>query len=491
MKVHNDISDFIRAGENENLEFKSNFNDQVIETIVAFSNTSGGTIFIGVDNKGSVLGLSLGKETLQNWINEIKQKTSPVVFPELKELMVEGKIFVRIKVPEFPVKPVAYKGRYYKRIGNSNHLMSALEIAQINIQTLQTSWDAFPARNLKIKDLDIQKVNKFLERINVKGRYQLQNNWKENLEKLRLIEGKSITNAAWLLFGKGSPGYNVHIGRFKTPSMIIGDKMLNETLFEAVEETMRYIVGQIKVAFEITGIPTSRTEIFEYPLPALRELVLNSIIHRDYTSPIDIQIKVFDDSISFYNPGDLFGNLTIDDLKRDNYRANARNKLIAEAFYLTGDIEKYGTGFIRIRKEIESYPTMLFDFDEIPNGFLATLKYKIQRISTKDVTDNVVDNVIDNVVDNIVNNVVGNIKDTKAIIVRLLHLNSRLSAKLLAKELNLSERSVQRYLKSLTDHMIIKHIGPAKGGYWEILTTNNTNLDEFHKGFHGRNIEQG
>jgi len=114
---------------------------------------------------------------------------------------------------------------------------------------------------------------------------------------------------------------------------------------------------------------------------------------------------------------------------------------------------------------------MTFDFDEIPNGFLATLKYKTQRISTKDVTDNVVDNVVDNVADNVADNV----KDTKANILRLLHMNSRLSAKLLAKELNLSERSVQRYLKSLTDDMIIKHTVPAKGGYWEILSTNSTN----------------
>ena len=94
------------------------------------------------------------------------------------------------------------------------------------------------------------------------------------------------------------------------------------------------------MAFEITGMPTQRTEIFEYPLPALREIVLNAIIHRDYMSPIDIQIKIFDNKITFYNPGTLYGNLTGDELKKDNYQANARNKLIAEAFYLTGDIEK-------------------------------------------------------------------------------------------------------------------------------------------------------
>jgi len=373
----------IPASESITVEFKISFNEDVIETLVAFSNTKGGTVYIGVAYNGKIKGLQIGKETIQNWINEVKTKTLPAIIPDTEILTIENKTVVAIRVTEYPIKPVSTRGRYYKRIGNSNHLMSTLEITNLNIQSLQTSWDAFPALNMTINDLDISKINNFIEKVNSKGRYQLQDNWKNNLEKLRLIKGKTITNAAWLLFGKEATGYNIHIGRFKTPSLIIDDKMLNGTLFEMVAESMNYIIGQIKVAFEITGIPTSRTEIFEYPLPALRELVLNALIHRDYLSPVDAQIKIFDNEITFFNPGNLYGDLTIEDLKKDNYQAYARNKLIAEAFYLTGDIEKYGTGFIRIRKEIKSYPTMLFDFEEIPNGFLTKLNYKTQKTSTK------------------------------------------------------------------------------------------------------------
>ncbi|GHT07369.1 hypothetical protein FACS189432_02500 [Bacteroidia bacterium] len=155
--------------------------------------------------------------------------------------------------------------------------------------------------------------------------------------------------------------------------------MLRLTLFDAVEETQKYLHSQMKVAFEITGITTQRTEIPEYPLPAIRELILNCLIHRDYLSPIDVQIKVFDNYITFYNPGKLYGDLTIEDLKTDKYQANARNKLIAEAFYLTGDIEKYGSGFRRIRKELDKYPTMKLVCEEIPNGFLATVCYTQQK----------------------------------------------------------------------------------------------------------------
>ena len=125
--------------------------------------------------------------------------------------------------------------------------------------------------------------------------------------------------------------------------------MLKLPLYEAAEETMHYIISHIKVAFEFTG-EISRNEIFEYPKKALRELVLNAIIHRDYTSPIDIQIKIFDKQITIFNPGRLYGNMTIEKLRTDNYQAQTRNKLIAEAFYLTNDTEKYGSGYARVRE---------------------------------------------------------------------------------------------------------------------------------------------
>ncbi|MBI5677174.1 MAG: hypothetical protein HZC52_01475 [Planctomycetes bacterium] len=102
-----------------------------------------------------------------------------------------------------------------------------------------------------------------------------------------------------LLFGKDNPPYAIHIGRFKTPSTIIDDRMIRGTLFQVVEESMRFIISHLKVAFEIVA-EIERREIYEYPLPALRELLLNAVVHRDYTSPVDTQIKIFDNSITLY-----------------------------------------------------------------------------------------------------------------------------------------------------------------------------------------------
>jgi ATP-dependent DNA helicase RecG len=166
--------------------------------------------------------------------------------------------------------------------------------------------------------------------------------------------------------------YSVHIGRFKTPATIIDDKMIQSTLYETVEAVMNFLLSHMKVAFEFTG-EVERVEIFEYPKKALREIILNAIVHRDYTSPIDIQIKMFDNSITVFNPGKLYGDLTIAELQTDYYQSRARNKLTTEAFYLTGDIEKYGSGIKRIKDECLAHGVVEPLFEEFVHGFRVIL----------------------------------------------------------------------------------------------------------------------
>jgi len=385
------IEGIILQGEGVNTEFKTTFNADVIETLVAFANAKGGTVYVGVSDAGKLTGVSVGKESVQSWINEVKSKTEPSIIPDVEVIEVQEKQIVALSVATFPIKPIATKGRCFKRVDKANHQLSISEISDLYMQSMQYSWDAYHSVSHTVSDLDFNKVQRFIDKVNSMGRFSLEGSPVECLEKLKYISGKQVTNAAVLLFGKEGSTYNVHLGRFKTPSMIIDDKMLRLTLFEAVEETQKYLISHMKVAFEITGETTQRTEILEYPKPAIRELILNCLIHRDYLSPIDVQIKVFDSCITFYNPGKLYGDLTVEDLKTNTYQANARNKLIAEAFYLTGDIEKYGSGFRRIRKELEQYPTMKLECKEAPNGFLATVSYTERK--TKNVPEKGTENV--------------------------------------------------------------------------------------------------
>jgi ATP-dependent DNA helicase RecG len=109
------LQKIIDEGESETVEFKSSFNDAAIETITAFSNNKGGRIFIGLNNTGEpVKGFSVGTETIQKWQNEIKIKTQPSIIPDINFVNYKTLEIVEIKVQEFPIKPVAFKGRYFK-----------------------------------------------------------------------------------------------------------------------------------------------------------------------------------------------------------------------------------------------------------------------------------------------------------------------------------------------------------------------------------------
>jgi len=299
----------------------------------------------------------------------------------------------------------------------------------------------------------------FLQRVTEGGRFRIVGEWQTVLGKLGYLKDGRPTHAAMLLFGRDDPPYALHVGRFKTTSTIIDDRMIRGTLFHVVEESMKFILSHLKVAFEITG-EIQRREIYEYPLPALRELLLNAVVHRDYTSPVDIQLKIFDNAITFFNPGKLFGDLTVEKLMSDDYQSRTRNKLVAEAFYLTRDIEKYGSGFIRIRGEIESYPTMTFEYEESGDGFLVTLRYQKQKISSVSVSpEGITEGISEGITEGI----------TEGINLLLEHIQSAQGRRIpqMADRLGIPAKTIERWIADLKRQGRIEYRGSKKaGGYY-------------------------
>lgn len=433
-----------------------------METAVAFANTRGGTILIGVSDDGDVVGTTCGAESLQVWANEIKQNTSPSIIPTIETVRLKNKCVAAVHVDEFPVKPVAFKDRYYKRVANSNHRMTLTEMANMHLQSLQLSWDAYSDERTTLQQLSREKISRFLKRVKQGGRFKAEGEQSAVLEKLGYLKDGVPTHAARLLFGKNDPPYSLHIGRFKTPSTIIDDRMIRGTLFEAAEEAMQFIISHLKVAFEITG-KIERNEIFEYPVSALRELLLNAVVHRDYTSPTDIQIKIFDNAISFFNPGKLYGGLTIEELKTDSYQSRTRNKLIAEAFYLTHDIEKYGSGYLRVRREIADYPTMTFSYRESGDGYLARLEYSEQRIETSRA---------DSPKSSQKSSQKGSQKSSQKSSQKILEAvaeNPHITIAQLSDRCGIGPRAVQKNINVLRDQGLLRRVGPDKGGHWDVL----------------------
>ena len=443
------LDQWIAAGESQTQEFKSSFDKACIDTLVAFANAKGGHVLVGVNDAGLVQGVTLGKESLNEWLVQIKAATSPSIIPDLEAHTLEDKTVVRITVAEFPVKPVSTKGRYYKRVANTNQALNPSEISDLYMQSLQLSWDAYPAHNATLADLSTAKIDAFVQQINAGGRFALgTTSGTAALQKLNYISQGQPTWAAMLLFAQEPLRHHIHIGRFKTPSLIIDDRQITDTLFEAVDQAMRFIVSYVPVAFEITGA-VRRTERFAYPLPALREALLNAVVHRDYKDGSDIQIKIFDNSISFFSPGRLYDGLTLAELQQDHYRSRLRNKLVAEAFYLTTGIEKYGSGFIRIRTALRDYPEVQFTVEEVSGGLCLTF--------TKPAAEEG---------EGVSGGVSGGVNDLAGLAALIAQHPGANTASLV--ELSQTpRRTVERWLKQLKDQGHIEFKGaPKTGGYY-------------------------
>lgn len=372
-----EIMDLIRKGESDTVEFKESFDKKTIETAGAFANTRGGVILIGVSDRGKINGVQVAKETLNGWVNQISQSTEPRIMPEIEQSEMDGKIVVLILIKEFPIKPVSVKGRFFKRAGNSNHMMTSQEIAELHLRSMGTSWDAFPAENKTLEDIDLKKVERYMKEANATGRRNMYGSPQEVLEKLELVKDGKATWAAILLFGKEPQKPLVHCGRFRMDkTQIIDDLMIETDLISQVDEVMKFITRSIGVRYDFEGEPR-RKEIWDYPLDALREAIINAIVHRDYTAPSDVQVEIYDDRIEIWNPGRLLPGITIEDLYKKEHRSVIRNKQIAQVFYDIGYIEKYGSGTIKMVELCKKQGIPSPDFREVTGGFSVILRKDI------------------------------------------------------------------------------------------------------------------
>ena len=189
----------------------------------------------------------------------------------------------------------------------------------------------------------------------------------------RFFSTQKTTQKIIALIGKNPQKYFINalvrVGRFKDEITIIGDRRIEGNLFKQIEEAEEAIKNFINVRYEITGEQLTRKNVWDYPLEAIRETLLNSVIHRDYFKyNVQTQIKIFNDWIWFFNIGGLPEGITLEQLKT-THPSVARNPLIVHIFYLAGLIEEYGSGIGRIMGSLKEANLPGPEFKEEFAGF--------------------------------------------------------------------------------------------------------------------------
>lgn len=336
--------------EAQNLEWKSSWRDEYLKRICGFANAQGGVLEIGKDDRGEIVGVKDPLRLLEDIPNKAQSLLGVVVDVNLKSE--EGGEYLEIRVDPYP-NPISYKGEYHYRSGSTKHVLRGAALNRFLLRRHGRTWDDAPLPGVGMTDLDGRTLDEYRRRGIASGRLPadaLSESDSNLIEMLRLREGEYLRRAAVLLFHPDPTrffaGAFVKIGYFRAETDLAYQDVIEGNLFVQVDRVVDLLwtkYSKARISYE--GI--FRQETQPVPSSALREAVMNAVVHRDYSNPAPIQIRVYDDRIVLWNPGALPPGWTLEELMATHASA-PQNPGIANAFFRAGMIEAWGRGFPEI-----------------------------------------------------------------------------------------------------------------------------------------------
>lgn len=414
-----DLEILLKGAEGKILEFKRDLSSPrgVLRTMVAFANTAGGTIIVGVEDKSrQVCGVDdpyLVEEKLANLIND---NIVPQILPEIE--IIPWRNFYLLVIQVFPssVKPHYLKQEgldkgVYIRVGSTNRLADALMQAELRRIKIEDSFDKQALSELNSEDIDFRVASELFLPIKKLGLADL-----ESLDLVTTYQNKKVpTVGGMILFGKERlkyfPDAWIQVGRFSgnTKTKIFDTQEITLYPILAIEEVMSFVKKHAMHGIEIPGSRSKHLvgkkdsasedlrsrSVWNLPLTAIREAIINAVVHADYSQQgAPIRLSIFDDRIEIENPGLLLFGLTIEEIKQGV--SKLRNRVIGQVFYRLGLIERWGSG---IRRIIDLCGEAGFAeplFEEIATHFRVTLFTQLIERPDLNDTDQLIIKVLKN-----------------------------------------------------------------------------------------------
>lgn len=448
--------------EKQNIEYKESWRDEYLKWVCGFANAQGGKIYIGINDDQEIVGVNDTKRLMEDIPNKIVSLLGIVADINLYET--EGLEYIEIVVNPSNV-PISYKGQYHYRSGSTKQELKGVALQQFILKKMGQSWDDMPVPYATIEDIDRSAIDYFLRLSTASGRIsddETNSSTEDVLKNLNLITPDGgLKSAAILLFGKQVnkffPSAAFKIGRFHTDeSDLIIQDVVDCNIIQMASRVMdvlrsRYLVSPI--SYE--GM--QRIEKLEIPEKALRELLYNAIVHKQYSGPA-ILMRVFDKSVEIWNYGLLPEELTPEDLMK-RHASYPRNPNIASVFYKAGFIETWGRGYKKICDEFEKAGIPIPIVEESGGGVRVTIQRKA------DVSNKANSGTVNGTVN-------GTVKPAKRheTIFKLLKDNPEMTIREISEVLNISQRTIKRDLANMQKNGIISRHGSDKTGVWVILS---------------------
>ena len=333
--------------ESERIEYKSQMLEDLYKEVIAFANTDGGVIYIGIDNEGNLTGIDDVDETYTRLTNGIRDAIAPDVTMFVRYVLQDNKV-IRIEVGEGSYKPYYLKAKgikptgVYVRQGASSVQASP---DQIRRMIKESDGDNYEDSRSLDQDLTFSAAETAFQRYGVEF----------SIEKYRVLgitQNDIFTNLALLLSDQCLHTTKIAVFKDEFCTEFRDSKEFGGSVFKQFEDSVTYLALCNRTASTIKGVV--RTDKKDYPEEAIREALLNAIVHRDYSFSGSIIINVNDSKMEFISLGGLLSGLSTEDIRIGV--SQPRNKKLAEVFHRLRLIESYGTGIRRIFKLYENCP---------------------------------------------------------------------------------------------------------------------------------------
>lgn len=441
-----DVKSAIELGEGQFIEFKEAADKNLAREMVAFANSSGGFIYLGITDTCNIKGV----ETSNKLKSQI-QDTARNCDPPLAILLLQQENVLIIEVKEGVSKPYSCASGFYMRMGANSQKMSRDEILSLAIKTGKIRYDEQICPHFDWRDFDEDKFEYYLKLARISNNLPKE----EILRNLRVLTSDGMTNAGVLYFAKQPYKYiissKIRCIHFNDDERvdILDKKEVDRGIIGNIEYAITYLKELVPIRFEIKDL--KRDEYPEYPIEAYREAIVNAIIHFDYFLGDTIAIEKLKTRIIINNKGELlfpkseFGK-----------KSESRNRLLVDLLARTDFMEKAGTGINRVTNAcVENGNQVQFEFSD---SFWITIKSNVPDIVPDIVPDNVPDNVRDKRI---------------YLVLDLIKKNNQIQLKELSKTLKVSTRTIRRDIEKLKSMNSLKRIGSEKSGFWKIINDDN------------------
>ena len=477
--------------ESQITEWKEAWRDECLKWLCGFANADGGLLVIGRNDKGLPVGVPNVKKLLEDLPNKIRDVLG--ILAEVRLVHDSGKELIEVRVDPYPY-PVSYKGEYHVRTGSTKQELKGAALDKFLLRKQGRTWDGVPVPDVTVRSLSKAALDAFRSQAKQSQRMttaDLKDSATGLIEKLHLLDGKYLKRAAILAFHPDPErfvtGAFVKIGYFRTNDDLRYHDEVHGDLFSQVKGTLDLLLTKyLKAAITYQGI--QRVETFPVPEPALREAVLNAIIHKDYATGTPVQISVYADKLMVWNPGQLPPAWTVEKLK-GKHSSQPFNPAIANVFFRAGQIEAWGRGVERILAACREarFPEPVIEQE--PTGLWISFPFPpevVQRTGTAETPAETGEGMSGKTSGESSGESSGKLRGktegklrgktegetvshTAQRILRLIARNPHVTIAQMAASLGVTESATEKQVRRLREQELVARIGPAKGGHWKIL----------------------